>query len=175
MRPLQRHKGIAEASVDQQVDTSSAVLRSDLVLAREPGGDAQQARRREVDARDAPVTKPLADELAEFRPVVIQPREIVQPLIDYVLILSPLVFDDHGSTSVIDSQGVDTPAVALARRVLRIEELHASQGVQVLFEESLQLAFGPEGTPFGKLAEVAGDLVKEPGRCHLICSHQLPE
>ena len=91
MHPFQRHKGVAVTSIAQQVDTSAAVPRSDLVLTQELAGDAQQARRLKVDVGDATVTKLLPHKFAEFRLMVFQPVEIVQALIDDILILAPLV------------------------------------------------------------------------------------
>ena len=90
---------------------------------------------------------------------------IVQALIDDVVILAPLVLDNHGLTSSVDSQRVDAPAVTLAGGILRGEEIDAGQGAQVLLEELLQPAFVGEGIA-RKLVDVAVNLVKEPHITH---------
>ena len=137
VHPLQRHVCIAVPSVAKQFYSPAAVFRSDLVLTREFLGDAQQARRAKVDVCVAPVAELSSHNLSEFRLMVFQPSEIVQPLIDDVLILSTLVLDDNGPTGSVDAQRVDTPAVARASRMLRGEEFNSGQGAQVLLEELL--------------------------------------
>lgn len=58
--------------------------------------DAQQAGCPQVDLRDASTTKFLPHELARFRPMVIQPSEMVQTLVDDFLIPASLVVHNHG-------------------------------------------------------------------------------
>ena len=91
------------------------------------------------------VVKRVAHQLTEFRLMVLQPVEIVQAQIDDVFILAPLVLDNHRTASLVDPQGVDAPAVTLARRVFRGEEVDAGQRAQVRLEEILQVTFVGEG------------------------------
>jgi len=168
VHPLQHQIGIAVSSIAHQFNASAATLRSALVLMQKLARNACQSWCPKVDFRDASTTKFLPHELAKLRPMVSQPSEIVQTLVDDVLILASLVLNNHRTTGSVDSQRIDAAAVTLACGTLRIDEFDANPCVQVLFEEVLRTSFVGNVPAAWKLVDSSLDLMKKPHSRHFV-------
>ena len=56
----------------------------------------------------------LDDSSFKVGPVVKEPVQVEEPLVDDVLVDRAFVLEDDGATVLVEPQGVDTPAVLLA-------------------------------------------------------------
>ena len=78
--------------------------------------------------------------------VLNQPVDVVQPLIDDVLVLGLLVFDDRRSAFAVETQRVNPPRLFAANHEFGGDEAHAIDFIQVHFDDLLKLTFQPERT-----------------------------
>lgn len=108
------------------------------VIAIEVLGDTDQARGRPVDLGRSLGSESLVDQQFELGPVVKQPLEIKDHLVDEDGGAAGFVFDDHGTGPLVDTKGVDAPTVILARRELSGEHGDAKELLQVAFDEQVQ-------------------------------------
>jgi len=101
-------------------------------------GHAEHPRPRPVDGDAA--SELLLHEQLEVASVVDEPVEVVERLVDDRLVARELVLDDDGRAVLVQPEAVDAPRMLVAGRELAGEEADAEHGVEVGFEQALDLA-----------------------------------
>lgn len=116
------------------------------VVAGEVAGDADQARSAPQNLGRGRRPEPDVDQVLELRPVVHQPGQVEQALIDHAGIRAALVLDDDRRAVLVQPERVDPASVHRAGAVLACQEPDAEQRLHVYLDEILHLGLDPGKT-----------------------------
>src|SRR5436189_972674 len=82
--------------------------------------------------------QPIDYEELELGPMIHQPIQVKEPLIDDVLVGRPLEFDNHRTSVLIKSQSIDPTAMPNACRKLACEETDTQKALEIALDQGLQ-------------------------------------
>jgi hypothetical protein len=111
MDKFKHQKSAVKTTVSDQFDISCDLFDGVLIVSGEISGDADQAGCAPIDVFGYLRPELLHHEPLEFLPVIKEPVEVKQSLIDYVLIHGPLEFENDRAVVLVKSECIDAATV----------------------------------------------------------------
>jgi hypothetical protein len=101
----------------------------------------------------------------ELGPVIQEPIQVEEPLVDDVLVEGALVLDDDRAAVLVETEGVDPSAVAATGGVVRGDQVHAEQCLQVALDQGVERALDRHRRA-GEFDDAGGEDAEEPEIAH---------
>lgn len=135
---LEKHEPTSEDPVANHLDVSADMSHGKTIITGVVRSNAHQAGSAPVNTGRNLDSKLVLRQESELGPVIEQPIEVKQTLIDQTRAHSPLVFDNDGHAAFVQTQRVNTATVLPPRRVFGGNETDSENGVKMPFNEGLK-------------------------------------